>query len=183
MKIILPKNLPEIDLNYGPLFFLAGPVNGGGNWQKRCCELLKNVIPNCYVAIPYYHDNPDKLTLNDEEIKGREDVFERQLDWERYFLEFAAKNGCLIFWLPEEDKNNPRPQERGPYATDTRGEIARWSVELKYNPTHRIVIGAEPNFHSLSQIQRNFSKDQGHECIFPETLEETVQEAVKKAVN
>ncbi len=180
MKIITPKTFCEIDPNYGPLFFLAGPVRGGDDWQKTCCEEIAKSIPNFYAAIPYYRKTLDEFPLADLAEKGIEDKFARQLDWERYYLEKAAREGCIIFWLPEESKTNPRPADGGAYATDTRGEIARWSVELKYNPQFRVVVGAEPGFPSVSQIERNFGFDQGCEVKFPTTLEETVKAAVEK---
>lgn len=180
MRIIVPKNYCEIDENYGPLFFLAGPVRGGGDWQKKCCEEIQKKISNFYVAIPYYYNDNEAYPLMKVGLSGDGNIFQRQLDWERYYLELASKKGSIIFWLPEESKTNPRKPEEGPYATDTRGEIARWSVELKYNPACRVVIGAEKDFFGLCQIQRNFSFDQGFEYPFFQTLEETVREAVSK---
>jgi len=180
MKIVLPKTFCEIDPDYGPLFFLAGPVRGGNDWQKKCCEEIQKILPHFYAAIPYYFSTLENYPLRNLGIPGKEGVFSRQLNWERHYLDHAAKNGCLIFWLPEESKTNPRTPEEGPYATDTRGEIARWSVELKYNPTYRIVVGAEKGFPNLSQIDRNFSADQKTSFPFYKTLAVTVREAVRK---
>lgn len=182
MKILTPKSFYKPDPEYGPLFFLAGPVRGGDDWQKKCCEEIEKLIPNFYAAIPYYHNAGEIFPLLEkgEASNSDEIVFARQLDWERYYLEYAAKHGCIIFWLPEESKTNPRGPGEGAYATDTRGEIGRWSVELKYNPTYRVVVGAEPGFPSVSQIERNFGFDQSKEVRFPGTLTETVREAVGK---
>lgn len=183
LKIIIPKTLCEIDPNYGPIFFLAGPVRGGDDWQKRCCEKILELTPHFYAAIPYYHSSEISFPLMKIAMEGTLNHFSRQLDWERHYLALAAKqskqHGCIIFWLPEESKTNPRTD--GAYATDTRGEIARWSVELKYNPTYNVVVGAEQGFPGLSQIHRNFIADQGSDFPFYPTLTETVKIAVSKA--
>ncbi len=180
MKIIIPKTLVEIEPAYGPLFFLAGPLQGGDDWQKKCCAEICKHMPNSYVAIPYYVNKELDFPLMRQSVGESEVVgyLGRQLDWERYYLERAAKHGCIIFWLPKESKEKPRTS--GAYATATRGEIARWSVELKYNPLYRIVVGAELEFPDLSETQRNFSADQGFSFQFHSTLAETVAAALKK---
>jgi hypothetical protein len=180
MKVIVPKTLVPIG-NHGPIFFLAGPVRGGGDWQRECCEEIRRHVPNFYVAIPYYHHAEETYPLMAQAEPGQQGVFERQLNWEWHYLDLAARDGCVIFWLPEESKVKPRSS--GAYATDTRGEIARWSVERKYNPHYRVVVGAEPGFPSLSQIQRNWNRDQGREEPFPTTLAETVRAAVVAALD
>ena len=180
MKIIVPKTLVQIKPGYGPLFFLAGPIQGGDDWQRNCYEEIRKHLPHAYVAIPYYDNSEMSFPLMSQAIEGTDadGRFEHQLDWERHYLALAAKQGCIIFWLPEESKLKPRTS--GAYATDTRGEIGRWSVELKYNPQYRIVIGAEPKFPSLSEIHRNFIADQGFDFQFHSTLTETVAAALKK---
>ena len=183
VKIILPKTLREIDPNYGPLFFLAGPVRGGGDWQKRCCEEIRELLPKFYAAIPYYHNSEVRFPLMEHAERGLPNAFPRQLNWERYYMLEAAKFGCLIFFLPEESKTEPRPSDAGPYATDTRGEIARWSVELKYNHHYRLVVGVEPGFVGLDQIKRNFDLDQGYKFPFRTSLEDVAKDAVQKAAD
>jgi len=112
-------------------------------------------------------------------MSGREDYFDRQLTWERYYLDLAATTGCLIFWLPSESQVNPRIGS-DPYAMDTRGELGEWRGQLMHNPSLRVVVGADRGFPGLSQIQRNFSL--ATKSVFPiyETLAETVAAAVKK---
>jgi hypothetical protein len=186
MKIILPKTFVEYDPSYGPIFFLAGPVRGGNDWQKDAVEELKKHLDKFYVAIPYYYNNLGNFPLMNQREPGIEGKFIRQLNWERHYIDLASKHGCLIFWLPEESITNPRLPHEGAYATDTRGEIARASVELRYNPKNRVVLGAQEGFHSLSQIQRNFALDQGGEgdekYNFYNTLQLTIENAVKKSL-
>lgn len=89
MKIILPKTLCRIDPNYGPLFFLAGPVLGADDWQAECCNILRKHIPHFYAALPcrYAETHP----LFQFRMKGKENHFDRQTTWERYYLELAAQ--------------------------------------------------------------------------------------------
>jgi len=179
MKIVLPKTQCDVDPQYGPLFFLAGPVLGGDDWQTRGCVEIEKWIPNFYAAIPCRHgeDHP----LFSSTVSSNEKGFDRQLSWERYYLSLAAHAGCLIFWLPSESKTNPR-SDGNPYAMDTRGELGEWRGQLMDNPYLRIVVGAEPTFPGLSQIQRNFNEATNSHFKIYGTLDETVAAAVKKVM-
>jgi hypothetical protein len=177
MRIILPKSFCQIDLNYGPFFFLAGPVHGGDDWQAKCCYEIQKHIPNFYAALPcnYREDH----TLLKFRFVGDGKNFDFQLDWERHYLDFAANFGCLIFWLPAESKTNPN---KGTYARDTRGELGEWRGRLMYEPKIRIVVGGESNFPGLGIIQRNFNLATKTEFTICSSLTETVLMAIKKAV-
>lgn len=177
MRVILPKTFVEL----GPsskLFFLAGPVRGGGDWQYQCCLELAKHLSDFTVAIPtrYGTDHP----LMAYRVPGDENMFDRQLTWERYYLEFAANWGCILFWLPEEDKEHPHPGPE-PYGMDTRGELGEWRGQMMYSGSYRVVIGAEAGFHGLSQIQRNFDQALKRKFTIHETLEATVAAAVHEA--
>lgn len=177
MKIALPKTLCKIDPNYGPLFFLAGPVRGGDDWQTKCCEEIRKHLPNFHAALPcrYQEDHP----LIPFRMTGKDDHFDRQLTWERHYLDMAAATGCIIFWLPNESKVNPRVGS-DPYAMDTRGELGEWRGRLMHDPNLRVIIGAEPDFPGLSQIQRNFSFATKSDFPIYGTLVETVTAAIAK---
>lgn len=177
MKIALPKTLCDIDLSYGPLFFLAGPVRGGGNWQTKCCEEIRRHISNFYAALPCrYQENHPLIPFR---MTGKEDHFDHQLTWERHYLDIAADTGCIIFWLPSESKVNPRIGG-DPYAMDTRGELGEWRGRLMHDTKLRIVIGAESDFPGLSQIQRNFNFATKSDFPIYGTLAETVVAAITK---
>lgn len=177
MKIALPKTLCEIDPGYGPLFFLAGPDRGGDDWQTKCCEEIRKHLPNFYVASPCLYEESHFMTRF--QMNGKEDYFDRQLTWERHYLDIAAETGCLIFWLPCESKTNPRTGDNS-YAMNTRGELGEWRGRLMNDPKLRVVIGAEPDFPGLSEIQRNFSFATKSDFPICGTLAETVAEAVAK---
>lgn len=177
MRIVLPKTLCEVDPNHGPLFFLAGPGRGGGDWQFECCRESLKHLPNFYAALPcrYLPTHP-LLTFHSP---GVENYFDRQLTWERYYLELAGTSGCIIFWLPYEDTADPRIGSE-PYAMDTRGELGEWRGRLIYDRNLRVVVGAEKDFPGLSQIERNFRQALKLEFPIYSTLADTVAAAVKK---
>jgi hypothetical protein len=181
MKILLPKNYVEIPENT-PVFFLAGPVRGGDDWQQACCNLLQKQMGDTefYVAIPYFIQVlPENHPLLLAQVIADTKHFPRQLNWERYYIDLAAKQGCLIFWLPEESKTNPRIGG-GPYATDTRGEVGEWRGRMMYNKTAKVVIGGEEGFEGFDVLCRNFKFALGDTFEVGKTLEETVFQAIQK---
>lgn len=182
MRLILPKTLANSEATGMPLFFLAGPIRGGGDWQHQAClELQKRFSSEFCVASPcrYTEQHP----LWQYRADGIETRFNRQLDWERHYLYKAALGsyqGCILFWLPCESRAQPHPGPE-PYAMDTRGELGEWRGRMMQNKNIRLVIGAEEGFLGLSQIRRNFNE--ALECEFPiyETLEQTIDAAIRMA--
>ena len=133
MKIILPKELVEIfDYKTVPIFFLAGPVLGGGDWQQEMCLEIKRQLGerDFIAAVPCRYGQTH--FLRNFKVSGKTGVFEHQLDWERLYLHLASRYGCIVFWLPEESKMNPR-SDGLPYAMDTRGELGEWRGQLMHN--------------------------------------------------
>ncbi len=178
MRVLLPKTLYETDPSYGPVFFLAGPVRGGDDWQADACREIQKHIPHFYAALPCRY--PEHHPLMRFCTGGKENHFDRQLSWERHYLTLSSENGCLLFWLPAESKKNPR-EGNEPYAMDTRGELGEWRGRLMHNPGLRIVVGAEEGFPGLSQIQRNFNFAMNSDFPIYPTLAETVAAGVAKA--
>jgi len=183
MKVILPKTLCRLEDIIFPLFFLAGPVKGGDDWQYTCCKAIARHFDTftAVIPIPYKNDHP----LVASRIPGKEDHFVRQLSWEREYLNLAygesepTKKGCVIFWLPEESKINPR--KHGPYARDTYGELGEARGRLMTNPKLRVVIGAEDHFPGLSVIQGNFNQALNRNFNIHWSLRKTVEAAVQVA--
>lgn len=183
MKVILPKQRVDICSLDLPLFFFGGPILGADDWQYPMSRLLQEKMDDFFLATPscrYGEGHP--LEEFHAEVTG--EIFERQLSWERHYLDLASRDdreGCIIFWLPCESKTNPR-SDGLPYAMDTRGELGELRGRLVYDRSLKVVIGAEKEFPGLSQIQRNFNE--ALNCQFPiyESMEETVDAAVKMAV-
>lgn len=182
MQLILPKTEPYGYPAYAsPLFFLAGPIGGGDDWHSRMMRILMEWNDDCIIVNPtrYTADHP----FCQYRVNGREGTYQRQTDWERHYLRQAADEwprGCIIFWLPEESKTNPRT-DGNPYAMDTRGELGEWRGHLMHNPGLRVVIGAEEGFPGLSIIKRNFELALGPDFKIHSTMEEVVEQAMKFA--
>jgi hypothetical protein len=174
MKVILPKTKVELNSDW-PVFFLAGPVQGGDDWQQRCYIEIQKYLTFFYAVIPCRY--PEDHILMQVAEKGINNFFERQTMWERFYLKIASIKGCIIFWLPCESKINPR-KDGLPYAMDTRGELGEWRGQMMYNSEIKLVIGAEEKFPGLSSIQRNFNAF----TTFPiyNSLENTVKAAMNK---
>ncbi len=180
MRIIVPKHLVPVAPR--PLFFLAGPIRGGGDWQRPMCVALAQRAHNPLIACPCRW--PDDHPLAPSFTKGQLGVFPHQLDWEAHYLQEAAtadKQGCIVFWLPCESKTAPHPGPE-PYAMDTRGELGEWRWRMKTEGA-KVVIGAEAEFPGLSQIQRNFSRALGRNFPIQPTLEATADAAIAIALH
>jgi len=190
MHILLPKDDAvytdeTLDL---PHFFLAGPIRGGGDWQKEMCLILDSLEDDCVIICPCRWTEEHALRKYFFS-RTRPNMYDRQLTWERYYLEHTSvsKNkpnptlGCTIFWLPCESKKEPHPGPE-PYAMDTRGELGEWRVRMKYEKA-RVVIGGDYGFHGLSQIGRNFSQHLGYEFTIHSSMKETAKAAVRRATS
>lgn len=186
-NLILPKKGFRYNRDTNSrIYFLAGPVRGGGDWQSTAINRLNQLDSNCEIVCPcrYPADHPmsDYAIKTDVGLPTSQIEFESQTKWERYYLELASKYGAIIFWLGLEDVNNPRPKESGPYSRDTYGELGRWSIRSARDKA-RVVVGANPRFSGLKAIQENFDGDHGFSFRIYHSLEFTLKQAVKLAGN
>ena len=185
----------EIDFNEGSrLYFLGGPISGGGDWQSIAIDMISKLDPDCYIACPCRYNTDHRLFKHPIYLiceKGKQDLeFPNQTLWERYYMERASYYGAIIMWLPCEDELNPRVV--GPYAQDTYGELGSWRVKAA-NPHvfsfergkmrrhfHRVnlVVGAESNFPGIKTIQKNFDDEFGRPYHIYSTLRETIDNAI-----
>jgi hypothetical protein len=186
---IFPKDLCGYEpAEHGPLFFLAGPLTGGDDWQSKMCEVLAAVIPTTFtVAFPYGSDDrprSDGALFSSFSVLPAVTRTGRQLPWERYYLDMSAGvspqkgvppavDGCIIFWLPGESQKYPKPSSSGPYAQDTRGELGEWRGRLMADHTLRVVVGADPEFPGLSTLERNFKLAVGESFQIHATMRDT----------
>lgn len=175
MALILPTNF--IDVQSARVFFLAGPVLGGGDWQHEAIKSLWKSEMGAYIVCPVRY--PETHELYKYGLSGS-NPFTRQAEWERYYLELASKQGCILFWLPEESKLDPRPAGNGPYARDTYQELGEWRMRMKFEKA-RVVIGMERGFPGASVTSFNFRAVLGDTFDFENSLEDTVQAAIKMA--
>lgn len=180
MHIILPKERPVLTGKFEsmPLFFLAGPIQGAGDWQHRMTNMLVNTIGECVIVNPSRYDNTHPTYWR--RLQGPV-IDERQTDWERYYLRQAASGahrGCLIFWLP---KQVCAREDGKDYATDSLGEIGEWRGHMMHEPNLRVVIGAEKGFPPLDVMARNFEQALGPDFPIYDSMGATVVAAVAYA--
>jgi len=182
MKIIFPnvyyklKNCPADHRipKDGSLFSLAGPNLGGGDWQKKACLLLEQKVSGGKAVVACPNHFSKTIGVQSDEVE----TFEDRLHWKQYYHDLASREGCLIFWLPVEDKNFPRSDGR-PYAMMTRDEISTFRERLARNHNLRIVIGAEEGFPGLAEIKRlNEISLVAERLPIYSSLEETITAAV-----
>ena len=177
MRIILPKTFVENSVITSPLFFLVGPVLGGGNWQESFCLELDKLLPSFFAVVPCRWGAKNNLYGYRE--KGAENVFYRQTVWEYHYLLMAAKKskerkGCIVAWIPLKE-----PSHTGEYARDTRQELGRWGLYTALFDGH-IIVGADPNFSGIDVIQCNLEQDRDMKPnSFPiySSMKETAQKA------
>jgi hypothetical protein len=162
--IIFP---PEYPIIYGPLIFLAGPIQGSPNWQDNAIAWFHHQTPSVHIACPR------KEYLNDSF------VYEAQVDWETYYLRYESRNGVLLFWLACEVEHNCARA----YAQTSRFELGEWKARHEYEGT-KIVVGIEEGFSNARYIRRRITQDCPSIPLF-DTLETTcyaAKDAVAKSI-
>ncbi len=186
MRLIIPNRFVDLEKKYptDPLFFIAGPIRGGGNHQDAIYRQLDAKVPDCIIVTPC-RIQPDDPLYEYCLPADEEDRFERQLDFERHYLERAAasgyegrRGGAILFNLACESKTAPR-DDGDPYARDTYGEVGEWRGALKYHKGLRVIIAAEEGFPGLSQIKRNFWHVMGPNYPIYRTVDELTDAAAR----
>lgn len=182
MTIYIPKKIvtltPTID---SPLFFLAGPIRGGGDWQAQMAESILDKEPSALIACPSRWTADHRLAKHFHQPFSQAN--NRQLVWERHYLRQAGLEsdvpGCVIFWLGLEDENKPHPGP-APYAMDTRREIGKFTAFAEMMNV-RMVVGGDRDFHGLDVILFELSEAFGKPFPFYETMAEVANHAILTA--
>jgi hypothetical protein len=182
MPIYLPKQIvPVTATPQSPLFFLAGPIRGGGDWQAYMAEVIIRKEPQALIACPSRWDGEHYLASHFHAPFSQAD--NRQLVWERHYLKQAGLEldvpGCVIFWLGCESAISPHPGPE-PYAMDTRREIGKFTAYAEIMPA-RIVVGGDENFHGLDVILFELSEATRKPFPFYKTMSEVVEHALQIA--
>lgn len=154
---------PEIVETNEPVIFLAGPIQGGPDWQTDATNLIHDVDPTLIVASPR-RDYPEGTF-----------VYERQVDWETHFLRVAGRSGVVAFWLVTQVEETPGRA----YAQTTRFELAEWKMKHEYEGV-KLTIGIEEGFGNARYIRRRFSQD-APDIKIADSLEEMSLNAVNLA--
>lgn len=134
---------PEIiETESRPVIFLAGPIQGGPDWQTEAADLIHDMDPTLIVASPR-KDYPEGTF-----------VYERQVDWETHFLRTAGRTGVVAFWLATQLQETPGRS----YAQTTRFELAEWKIHHEYEGV-KLTVGIEDGFGNARYIRRRFAQD------------------------
>jgi hypothetical protein len=152
--------IPE-NLRKAPMIFLAGPIQGTGDWQAEARKLIHVRKPEVIVA------SPRRTYLPGEFDYGK------QVDWETYHLRRTAENGVILFWLAQEEEHVPARA----YAQTSRFELAEWKMRHERDGT-KIVVGIAKGFSGERYIRRRFSQDCPNVPILdalPETCERAIE--------
>ncbi len=153
-KVFYPDTIEEYE---GKIVFLAGPIQGAPDWQSKMINRLQEVYPSLNIASPKRID------------KSKEFVYNKQVDWETHYLNEAAKNGVIIFYLANEAKKI----EGRAYAQTTRFELGEWKAKSELLGT-KLVIGIEEDFTNARYIRRRIKQDCMNAYI-TDSLEECCQ--------
>lgn len=166
MNIVTPHRvvIPEKGRK---VVFLAGPIRGAEDWQETAIDFIAERCPDVLVVSPAHYTKFHRFFrkqlkgMSEKDIvdAGLSHLFESNTAWERFYLEYAAKNGVILFWLPCESELNPRDPKSGPYGRDSYGELGEWRTrkvfEEKLGQKINLVIGGNERFSGLHVIKQN----------------------------
>ena len=187
VAIILPKVIERVNPDK-PLIFMAGPIRGGGDWQSKMVEELISQCGDVQIACPSRWTN--EHLLSKFFIRPFSNASNRQLHWERHYMELSALDnkqfGTLLFWLGLEDQNSPHPGPE-PYAMDTRREIGKFTAFKKMRRLNReldcrMVVGGSEDFYGLSVIRDELDDAEDKEFPFYTSMKELAAAALKIAI-
>lgn len=134
---------PETKVEYRgeSVIFLAGPIQGTSDWQSilgtKLSQIFNDLIygSNVIIASPRTQAKID---------------YQEQVDWETLWLQRAAKNGMIVFWLARETIHDCSRS----YAQTTRFELGEWLAKAE----DRVIIGVEEGFSGSKYISKSLSR-------------------------
>jgi len=160
MAIIKAPDFKKVN---GPLIFLAGPIQGAEDWHKTAIDLIAEENSFLDIASPR------------GDYSKREFDYDKQVDWETYHLNLAAKSGAILFWLTKEKEHMC---DRA-YAQTTRFELGEWVTKYRFNKKIRLFIGIEDGFTGERYLRRRIKQD-CPEIILHPTLENLCKDVALK---
>ena len=171
MILLEPRSYQQI--SGAPVIFLAGPMHGAPAWQPRAFDLIRELTDDVVVGSPrrfhsvehYRFKQPDTLRY-----------FPRQRPWERYLMDLAGRQGCVMFWLP----GPAGPLDGMVYGATTRFELGMWAARYAANPSLGLCVGTDGEFPTVHTIAWDLEHEM-HGRTLHRSLEATVREAVNIA--
>ena len=153
---------PDYKAVEGPIVFLAGPIQGAEDWQRRAIEFIAGENPVLNIASPRGDYSNRKFDYN------------TQVDWETHYLNEAARTGAILFWLEKEKEHLC---DRA-FAQTTRFELAEWVTKYGQDRNLRLSIGIEPGFSGERYLRRRMGQDYPEIKIYS-TLDDVCREVAK----
>ncbi len=168
MILLEPRSYHQV--SGAPVIFLAGPIHGAPAWQPAAFDMIREIAGDIVVASPrrfhsvehYRFKQPDTLRY-----------FPRQRPWERYLMDLAGRQGCVLFWLP-------RPRRATGWnglRRDKRFELGMWAARYSANPGLGLCVGTDGGFPTIHTIAWDLEHEMPGRTLH-RTLEATVREAI-----
>jgi len=136
---------------YKNVIFLAGPIQGAPDWQEEAI----NIIETEYTKIK----NPDYKIACPRRLSGidksKDFNYNLQVDWETFYLNQAAENGVILFWLAKKIEYDLKRD----FSQTSRFELGEWVTKHQQNNNIQIVVGIEPGFSGEKYIRKRLKKD------------------------
>lgn len=170
-QLLIPNEHIENITN--PLIFLAGPIRSGPNWHDEAVLYLASKDENLTIVSPRrFVRDPIAPYI----VKSNSEYFPRQRAWERHYLDYASRKGCIMFWLAGETEHDCNKS----YGAMTRVELGQWMTRYSIDNSIKFCVGGDGKFSEENTIAFDLSIDAPDKKIF-RTLEETCDEALRLA--
>ena len=168
MILLEPRSYQQV--SGAPVIFLAGPIHGAPAWQPAAFDLIREMADDVVVASPrrfhsvehYKYKQPDTLRY-----------FPRQRPWERYLMDLARHQGCVMFWLP----GPAGPLDGMVYGATTRFELGMWAARYAADPSLGLCVGTDGDFPTIHTIAWDLRYEMPGRNLHG-TLRETVRAAI-----
>jgi len=159
------------DVSFDDIYvFLAGPIQGTKEWQESFISKLKKEFENKKLTKNVIITSPRRL----ENFNKSSSSYEEQVNWETHYLEKAANQGVVVFWLSKETDNIKGRS----YAQTTRFEIGELYSKGQNIDNFKIVVGYQEGFNGVKYIKKKFKDKYNQELLTSE--KEMIKEIVKK---
>jgi hypothetical protein len=136
--VTAPTDLDVLAKLEGPLVYLSGPIQGTADWHADAIAFLGDIAPELHVASPRARN-----------FTGGPEV---HMAWEQAFIECAALDGVILFWLARETSHRCNRT----YAAQIRFELGEWAVKSSIGLA-RLVVGIERGFTGGPYLQRRLT--------------------------
>jgi hypothetical protein len=133
--LVAPRDVEDLD---GPLIYLDGPIQGAIDWHSEAIGVLDEFAPGIHVASP-----------RAKVWKGK---FEQQLAWEVKYLDRAAREGVILYWMAKETQHRCNRA----YAQAARFQLGEWCARSRAGLA-RLVVGIEKGFTGGVYLRRRLT--------------------------